>query len=149
MPAIAQSKRSPLRGVWRVTQLTTTGPDGKITRTPQPMLTIFTDKYYSFFWIQSDKPRPQIKDRATASADELRATWGAFSGQAGTYELSGSTVTVRPTVAKDPDIMNPGVALIYSVKFGGDTLELTFMRVDGVPRGANALPYTLKMSRLE
>jgi hypothetical protein len=52
-------------------------------------------------------------------------------------------------VAKDPDMMNPGVALIYSAKFDGDQLELTFMRVDGLPRGANAPPYTIKMSRLE
>jgi hypothetical protein len=52
-------------------------------------------------------------------------------------------------VAKDPDIMNPGVAFVYSVKFGGDMLELTFMRVDEVPRGANAPPYTLKISGSE
>jgi hypothetical protein len=45
--------------------------------------------------------------------------------------------------------MNPGAALIYSVKLGGDTLELTFMRADGIPRGKDAPPYTIKMSRLE
>jgi hypothetical protein len=65
----------------------TVGPNGTVTSKPQPMLTMFTEKYYSFLWIQSDEPRPQLKDRATASADELRATWGAFSGQGGTYEL--------------------------------------------------------------
>jgi hypothetical protein len=149
MPAITQPKPLSLRGVWRVAQLTTINSAGTTTRAPQPMLTIFTDKYYSFLWIQSDKPRPQIKDSASASADELRATWGAFGAQGGTYELSGFTVTIRPIVAKDPDMMNPGAALIYSAKFDGDQLELTFMRVDGLPRGANAPPYTIKMSRLE
>ena len=69
--------------------------------------------------------------------------------RAALYELSGDTLTVRPTVAKDPDMMNPGVGLVYSVKFGEDALELTFIRVDGVPRGANARPYTIKMRRLE
>jgi hypothetical protein len=90
MPAIAQPKPSSLRGVWRVAQLTTINSAGTTMRTPQPMLTIFTDKYYSFLWIQSDKPRPQIKDSASAARMNCALRGEHFQGRAGRMNFQAS-----------------------------------------------------------
>ena len=37
---------------------------------------------------QAERPRPVLADAAKADADELRATWGPFVAEAGTYELN-------------------------------------------------------------
>ena len=59
---------------------------------------------------------------AHASADELRAAWGPFVGEAGTYEVtSGSVITMRPLAAKNPAAMVPGAFITYSYKLEGDT----------------------------
>ena len=40
---------------------------------------------------------------ATATADQLRATWGPFLSEAGTYQIeAGNLVTIRALVAKGP-----------------------------------------------
>ena len=44
-----------------------------------------------------------------ATADELRAAWGPFVGEAGTYEVTtGNVITMRPIAAKNPAAMVPG-----------------------------------------
>jgi hypothetical protein len=43
-----------------------------------------------------------LADPAAASADELRAVWGPFVGEAGTFDLSGNVVTMQALVAKNP-----------------------------------------------
>ena len=45
----------------------------------------------------------------SASADQLRAVWGPFVGEAGTFELSGNNmITMQATVAKNPAAMTKG-----------------------------------------
>jgi len=36
-----------------------------------------------------------------ATGDELRAAWGAFVGEGGTYEMSDRLITLRPEAAKN------------------------------------------------
>ena len=49
MVSLAQRGAPPssVVGVWRVSELTTTGPDGKTNPEAQPGLLIFTTRYYS------------------------------------------------------------------------------------------------------
>ena len=71
---------------------------------------------------QSGRPRPIPADVTKANADELRAVWGPFVGEAGTYEVTGgSVITVRPIVSKNPAVMGPGTSITYSYKLEGDT----------------------------
>src|SRR5205807_2287702 len=69
----AQSKRS-FEGVWQAVQVTH-GPQA-ITIKSGPNLTIFSARHYSRIDVQTDKPRPVLANPSTASAEELRESWG-------------------------------------------------------------------------
>ncbi len=144
----AQSTREPIQGVWRVVEATISGPNARtIAFAERPNQTIITAKHYSRVEVQADGPRPILADVAKASADELRAAWGPFVSEAGTYELTaGNLITMRPIASKNPAVMGPGVFLTYSYTLDGDTLSLTQQRNQN---GPFPNPFTLKLVRVE
>src|SRR5262245_34182161 len=106
----AQTPRRSIQGVWRVVEAAITGPGARtISFAERPNLTIITAKYYSRVEVQADGPRPTLADVSKASADELRAVWGPFVGEAGTYEVTPGVMTFRPIASKNPAVMGPGV----------------------------------------
>jgi len=144
----AQSTRQSIQGVWRILEANITGPAvRKIPFAERPNLTIITARHYSRVEVQADGPRPILADVAKASADELRAAWGPFVSEAGTYEVAaGGAITMRPIASKNPAVMGPGVFITYSYKLEGDTLSLTQQRNQN---GPFANPFTLKLVRVE
>jgi hypothetical protein len=144
----AQSTQASIQGVWRIVEATTTGPGARtIAFGERPNLTIITARHYSRVEVQADKPRPVVADVAKASADELRAAWGPFVSEAGTYELTpGSLITMRPIASKNPAVMGPGVFITYAYKLEGDSLSLTQARNQN---GPFANPFTLRLTRVE
>ena len=144
----AQSSRAPLQGVWRVVEVRIMGPNARtVTTHPEPNLTILTAGYYSRAELHADGPRSAPADVARASADELRAAWGPFVGEAGTYELAdGHLMTMRPVVAKNPAAMAPGSFKTYSYTLAADTLWVTAERDQN---GAVANPVRVKAVRVE
>jgi hypothetical protein len=144
----AQSPRGSIQGVWRVVEATTTGPGARtIAFAGRPNLTIITARHYSRVEVQADGPRPVLADVAKASADELRAAWGPFVSEAGTYEVTpDGLITMRPIASKNPAVMGPGVFITYAYKLSGDTLSLTQQRNQN---GPFANPFTLKLVRAE
>ena len=143
-----QSTRESIQGVWRVVEATISGPGSRtIAFADRPNLTIITARHYSRVEVQADGPRPILADVAKASADELRAVWGPFVSEAGTYEVTpGSFITMRPIASKNPAVMGPGVFITYSYKLDGDTLSLTQQRNQN---GPFANPFALKLVRVE
>ena len=142
-----QSTRESIQGVWRVIEATISGPGARtIAFAERPNLTIITAKHYSRVEVQADGPRPILADVAKASADELRAAWGPFVSEAGTYELTPASVTMRPIASKNPAVMGAGVFITYSYKLDGDTLSLTQERNQN---GPFANPFSLKLVRVE
>ena len=109
---------SPLEGVWQVIDVGGTAAAGLYVFTP--------GNHYSIMFATKD--RPQIDDTNKASADELRAMWGPMAANAGTYEVSGNLVTIRPIVAKIPIVMVPGANEVYAFSVDGKTLSLTQQR---------------------
>lgn len=144
----AQSTRASIQGVWRVTEAAITGPGARtISFAERPNMTIITARHYSRVEVQADRPRPILADVAKASADELRAAWGPFVSEAGTYEvIPGGSITMRPIASKNPAVMGPGVFITYAYKQDGDTLSLTQQRNQN---GLFANPFTLKLVRVE
>ena len=144
----AQSTRNSVQGVWRVVEAVISGPEARtIAFAERPNLTIITAKHYSRVEVQADGPRPVLPDVARATADELRAVWGPFVSEAGTYEVTpGNVITMRPIASKNPAVMGPGVFISYSYKLEGDTLSLTQQRNHN---GPFANPFTLKLIRVE
>jgi hypothetical protein len=147
---LSQTKTAtfPIQGVWRVTEVTTTGPNGSTNRSPQPGLIIFTGRHYSMMYVTGAATRADIAPDAVAkaTADQLRAMWGPFTANSGTYEVTGSTVTYRQTVAKMPYVMASGNFSTSAFKLDGNTLTLT---PTGGRAGPVVNPITTKLTRVE
>ncbi len=146
--AAAQPAGSSIQGVWRIVEATTAGPAARtIPFGDRPNLTIITAKHYSRVEVQADGPRPVLADVSKATADELRAAWGPFVSEAGTYELaSDGLITMRPIASKNPAVMGPGVFITYAYKLDGATLSLTQQRNQNGPIASG---FTLKLTRVE
>lgn len=145
----AQSKRDSLQGVWQAVEVTVPGPEARTITIPEPRpnLIIFTARHYSRVEIHAEGPRPAPADLTKASADELRAVWGPFVGEAGTYEVTnGNVLTMRPLVAKNPAAMAPGAFVSYVYKLDGNTLWVTFQKNQD---GPIVSPVTIKAVRVE
>ena len=144
----AQSTPPSIQGVWHAVEARTTGPGARtIPFAERPNLTLITAKHYSRVEVQADGPRPILTDVAKASADELRAAWGPFVSEAGTYEVTaGNLITMRPIASKNPAVMGPGVFITYTYQLDGNTLSLTQQRNQN---GPFANPFTLKLVRVE
>jgi hypothetical protein len=144
-----QSTRGSLQGVWQTVEVTLTGPGARTITIPEPRpnLMIVAAKHYSRVEVQAERPRPVPADVAKATADELRAVWGPFVGEAGTYEVTNSSaITMRPLAAKNPAAMVPGAFITYSYRLEGDTIWVTQQRNQA---GPFANPVTIKAVRIE
>lgn len=148
--ASAQSgptSQSTLQGVWRVTEVTTTGPNASTNAQPQPGLYIFTSRHYSQVRVTADKPRPDLlADVGKATAEQFRVVWDPFAANAGTYEVAGGNLTTRPIVAKNPGVMKTGAFTVHSFKLDGKILSITGVRNQDGPL---ASPVTVKLTRIE
>jgi hypothetical protein len=144
--AAGRPRPASIEGVWRTVEVTSTGP-GAMRASGPPSLGIFTAKHYSRVEIHGEEPRPSLPDVARATAEQLRATWGPFFAEAGTYELSGGDVlTMRPLVAKNPAAMSSGWFVVYTYRLESDTLRLTEQRNQ---RGPIASLHTITLARVE
>jgi hypothetical protein len=144
----AQTKAGSIQGVWQVVEVRMSGPTPATITIPEPRpnLTIITARHYSRVQVEAEGPRPVIADVAKATADELRATWGPFVGEAGTYEIRGNVITMRPIAARNPAAMTHGAFTTWSFKLTGDTLLVT---AEGNQNGPVANPVTVKAVRVE
>ena len=117
------------------------------SRKPQAELTLFTKSHYSRTEVQSEQPRTPLQDPAKATADELRAVWGPFVGEAGTYELTGDhLITMRAMVAKNPAAMTQGAFRTFSYRIEGDTIIVSTVRNQDGPITPQV---TIKAVRIE
>jgi len=146
--AAAQSAGGPLEGVWQTVEVKLTGPGARTIAIPEPRpnLVILTPKHYSRVEVQSEGPRPLLPAPAGASSEELRAVWGPFVGEAGTYEVTGNVITMHPIATKNPAAMTPGAFITYTYKVEGKNLWVTQQRNQD---GAFPNPTTIKAVRVE
>lgn len=142
----AAEPNAAVQGVWRTLEVVVPGAAGG-TFKPDATLAIFHGRHYSRVEVHAERPRPLLADPATASADLLRAVWGPFVAEAGTFELSGSDViTMRATVAKNPAAMRDGASSVYRYRREDDRLMLTELHT---PAGPSAQPITVTLGRVE
>jgi len=141
----ASESREAFEGVWKTVEVVVPGPTPQTFRAAAT-LAIFHGKHYSRVEVHAEGARPVLRDPATASADELRAVWGPFVAEAGTFEVAGNNVTMQATVAKNPAAMMNGATSVYTYQRNGDSLTLTQTRT---PSGPSAAPVTIKLARVE
>ena len=135
----AQTK-SPVEGVWRVSEVVTTGANAATNSNPQPSVFIFTRGHYSQIAVTGAKPRPPVapaKDPQKLTDAEKIARfeqWAPFIANSGTYEIKGSTLTIRPMVAKNVAVMttNPPGTAEFKLE-GNNTLWVTTRSAPGQP----------------
>jgi hypothetical protein len=137
-----------IQGVWRIEEIKTSGVGGTTIGISQPSLYIFTKTHYSVIRVLGDSPRKRLADDNKATAEELLAVYvSSFAANAGTYELARGGLTLRPTIAKDPGTMVPGVYMRFTYKVEGNSL---FLVENGTSwSGAATNPPTVKLVRLE
>ena len=137
------------QGVWRTVEVVVPGAPASPIQTLKPgaTLAIFHGRHYSRVEVHADRPRTALANVNTASADELRAVWGPFVAEAGTFEVgANNTITLQPMVAKNPADMTNGATSAYTYKREGDLLLLTQVKT---PTGPSRNPMTVKLARVE
>jgi len=142
---VAPPQSMSLAGTWKTTEVTLTGSGGG-TLTNVSSLTLLTAKHFARVEVRTDAPRPMVSDPAKATADEMRAAWGPFFAEAGTYEVSGGELTMRPIVSKNSAAMNGSAYTVYAITLSGNTLTLTSKRNQAGPLPN---PATIKAMRIE
>ena len=156
--AIAQStvKKSSIEGAWKIVEVSTTGgPKPIIVTNPQPNLLIITRGYYMMMFTPGDKPRDMYKAVKPTEAEKM-AAFDSFFANGGTYELSGNTMTIHPTVARVQNYAAGGWTK-YTVRTDGKNLWLTDKSTDTtfniggkiVPIAPAGFETTTKYIRLE
>ena len=125
--AFAQTK-SPVEGVWKVAEVIPASSNAAEKPTPitnpQPGLLIFTKGYYSVVAVTGRNARTSVdaKDPQNLTDAEKLASydqWRAFAANSGTYEIKGSTITRRPTVAKNVGVMDGQQTIVTEFKMEG------------------------------
>jgi hypothetical protein len=144
----AEPNSTSIQGVWQAVEVTLPAPVNQTIAIPEPRpnLMVVTAKHYSRVQVESEGTRPMVADVTKASAEELRATWGPFYAEAGTYEVSGNTITMRPVAAKNPAAMTAGAFTTWSFTMEGNALRVTAERNQNGPIADRV---TLKLVRVE
>ena len=147
--ALASAQSAPsLQGAWRVTEIVVTGANAATTSSPQPGLYVFSRQHYSIVAVNGTTTRQAAapKDPAKLTDAEKVAqyeVWNPFTANSGTYQVSGSTLTTRPLVAKNPGVM--GATQTREFKIDGNTLTLIQKSAAGQPSSETRT----KLTRLE
>jgi hypothetical protein len=141
----ASTKPISIQGAWRTVEVLP-GPGAPAITNVQPNLMVLTARHYSRVEIHAAGPRPVVADVGHADADQLRATWGPLFAEAGTYEIRGNVVTMRPIVSKNPASMSAGTFNTFTLKLVGDTLWITSATSE---KGPVQAPVTVKAVRVE
>jgi len=133
-----------IEGVWRVVEQTI---NNRTLRGDQLGVGyhIWTKGYYCAVRESDVPPRPNVTDTDAASAADLRAVWGPFVAQLGTYKLSPDGLTSATTlVAKNPSNMDQVRVAQGRARLDGDTLI-----TEPADPNKEGRRITLKMVRVE
>ncbi len=120
-----------LNGAWERVEVSRHNADGDRTLdTVQPSLYLFQDGYYSIMLVRGNDPRPLMPEGTTwdsMTEEQLRSVCSSavFSAHSGTYEVSGSSLTTKPMIAKWPNYMEEGASATYTYRVDGDMLYIS------------------------
>ena len=143
-PSAAESNAA-LQGAWSTVEVVVPGTPGR-TYKPLSTLAIFHGRHYSRVEVHAEQPLTPLADPSSASADQLRAAWGPFVGEAGTFEVNGNEITMQATVSKNPSAMTKGAVSVYTFRLDGNTLTMTQVRTHA---GQSPNQIIVKLTRVE
>jgi hypothetical protein len=144
----AAAPANPLVGVWSMTAIT--ADDGTMIEPSQPGLFIFTEDHYSAVYSISADPRPLAATTFAPTSDEMVAQYQTIIVNTGTYDVSGSTITYRPMVAKSAGFVGGHSTMDYAID--GNTLTLNTTSVvsaDGMSPPTQISGEIIRLRRIE
>ena len=139
MASAQTTAASPIDGVWKITEVVTTGANASTVSNPQPSLLIFTRGHYSWINVNGTTPRtpsPAAKNPGNLTDAEKVARyneWNPFTANSGTFDTKGSTLTRHLLVAKNVAVMNATTPTVHEFKIEGNTLTLVQKSAAGQP----------------
>jgi hypothetical protein len=131
-------------GAWRLDEIN--GPDGKTAKFTSPNIYLFTKGHFSIIRIEGDKPRSTDPWMEMTREQVIDAYIKQFTASGGTYDMKGSTLTMKTTIAKNPAFMARANWISYTVKFTGQTMTLTAAATN---EGPIKNPQVMTLTRLD
>jgi len=96
---------SALNGAWKTVQVHAELQDTTWTRSEdRPNIVIFSDGHWASIRIAGEGAREDLPEDPTD--EQLLEAWRPVRASAGTYTVSGSTITSTTTISKSPNAMN-------------------------------------------
>ena len=130
----ASSARN-LQGAWKIIEVATRSAGGNWAIGTPPYLSvyIFTSRHYSYMFAPGTGPRRLFVGDPNQPTDaEKVAAYDSIVAGSGTYDLTGSTLTLNAILHKNPNEM-AGEALKYAVEIDGPVLRLTIVNPPFAP----------------
>ena len=133
-------------GAWRLDEATLPGPERKTAKFGNPNIYLFTKGHFSIIRIEGDKPR-STESWTTMTPEQVIDTYvKQFTASGGTYEMKGNTLTMKTTIAKNPNIMTRGDWISYAVKINARSMTLTATATN---EGPIKNPMSMTLTRLD
>lgn len=133
-------------GAWRLDEIKTTGSVVKSGKFSGQNMYLFTKGHFSIIRLEGDKPR-STDNWTTMTREQVIDTFvKGFAASCGTYEMKGSTLTMKTTIAKSPSFMAREHWISYTVKISGQTMTLTDTATD---EGPIKNPQIMTLTRIE
>ncbi len=121
----ADDSQPAVEGVWKSVEVTVTTADSTYTNEhTHPNLLIFSKRHYARMRIAGAEPRPELPDEP--SDELLLVAWRPLRAHAGTYEVSGSEMTLKVIVAKSPNDTAEQRERTTAFELEGDVMHRTF-----------------------
>lgn len=133
-------------GAWRLDEIKTTGTGAKTAKFSNPNIYLFTKGHFSIIRVEGDKPR--LTDSwTTMTPEQVVDTYiKQFTASGGTYDMKGGTLTMKTTIAKNPNIMTRGDWIAYTAKIDGQTMTLT---ASATNEGQIKNPQVITLTRID
>ena len=131
-------------GAWRLDEVT--GADGKAAKFTNPNTYLFTKGHFSIIRVEGDKPRSTDPWMEMTRDQLIDAYIKQFAASGGTYDMKGSTLTMKTTIAKNPAFMARANWISYTVKVNGQTMTLTATATN---EGPIKNPQIMTLTRLD
>lgn len=144
-PQVTEKERAPAHGegvgVWKLVEITVTGPQAQTISVTEPGYMIVTDKYASFTGAMA--PRQELPEEPTDA--QLAAAYKAFTADIVKYEIKENSLTAETLIDLNPNTKQ-GYISTMDFNIEGNDLTITPKEEQGVPVEN---PYTLKFTRID
>lgn len=112
-------------GVWQIKEVARQNGGEPVADMTKRSIFIFTPHHYSMVWVLSAEPQRAFAERWNPTDAEKIERYDSLVVNAGTYEITESTITAHPIVARIPEFV--GGRLVCEYRVEGDSLRLKFV----------------------